>query len=79
MPSFYFATVDQGTACDGIAIELPDIDAARAMAVAFASDLLREIGLNVFSTELEVRVTDEDGLILFTLALMATEAPILRH
>lgn len=76
MPRYHFNVHDGVSLPDEDGYELPDLAAAQRCAVKLSGDLLREHG-ELFWTGEEWRmdVTDERGLILFTLMFVATHAP----
>ncbi|MBU3079469.1 hypothetical protein KOF26_16555 [Sphingomonas sp. XMGL2] len=45
------------------------------MAVQFASELLGACGGDIFEHDLEIRVVDDTGLMLFAITVAAIEAP----
>jgi hypothetical protein len=76
MPRFFF-NVHDGAGhpdCDGT--ELPDIPAARAYAVRYFGDLLRGDPCAFWNgEEWKMEVTDESGLLLFSLHFHGVDAP----
>jgi len=76
MPRYFFNVRDGTTVTDENGTMLPDLAAARKVAVRFAGDLLRDLGREPPADEdWKVEVTDEHGLILFTLLLATLDAP----
>jgi hypothetical protein len=76
MPRFFFQVEgppdDWGT-------ELPDLAAAKCEAVRYAGRLICEEAERFWDTaDFAMTVTDENGLILFSLTLSGTEAPAIR-
>jgi hypothetical protein len=58
-------------------MELPTLDAARAMAVLYSSHSLADDPYLLWqSGTLRVEVTDEDDKVLFTIATQAEDAPV---
>ena len=49
------------------------------MVVSYAGELLKESDGKIYERDLEVRVTDEHGLALYSITVIATEAPIARR
>jgi len=58
-------------------VELPDIAAARREAVRFAGELLIDSEGSFQGEEWVVTVTDDSGLVLFTINVLWTAAPAL--
>ena len=53
--------------------------AAKCQAVIYAGDMLRDVAEHFWDTaDFELTVTDEKGLILFTVRVLGTEAPAIR-
>lgn len=79
MPRFFFKVVDGAERDDPDGAELPDINAAKSEAVKLSGALLRDFGSKFWDhEEWRVEVRDENGLMLFMLQFIATEAPALR-
>ena len=73
---YFFNVRDGTTVIDEDGTVLPDLATARKVAVRFAGDLLRNFGRELPADEdWKVEVTDEHGLILFTLLLASLEVP----
>ena len=73
MPTYYFNIHDGGAAPDPEAHELPDLDAAKRVAIRLSGDLIREMGENFWrGEEWRMEVTDESGAVLFGLRFTAT-------
>lgn len=67
MPRYYFSLANHRPFTDVDGLELPDVEAARAEAIGFASDLMRlEPGRRDWS-DWVVRVTDESQKTVFNL------------
>src|SRR4051812_24927892 len=67
MPRFFFNSEDGEFVADVLGTELPDLEAARAGAIAMAGELLRDTPQQVAADgRLAVTVTDEWGLTVFT-------------
>lgn len=80
MPRFFFHAHDGTTVLDEEGTVLPDLEAARKLAVRFAGDLLRDLGRDLEDGEdWKIDVADEHGLILFTILLAALDAPAVRR
>ncbi|WP_216327745.1 DUF6894 family protein [Sphingomonas quercus] len=75
MPRYNIHTVERGTIQTPETVDLPDRDAVRGMAVQFASELLGACGGDIFEHDLEIRVVDDTGLMLFAITVAAIEAP----
>ncbi len=76
MSLYYFDVRDRAAMPDDTGTELASVADARVQAVQFAGKLLAEKAeefLNGDKWQIEVR--HADGLILFTFAFMATDAP----
>jgi hypothetical protein len=72
MPRFFFDLDDHNDSPDDEGIELPTADAARAEAVRFTGDYLRDHPEVAWDGgELRVRVRDEQGGIVFVIVTLA--------
>ncbi|WP_422396639.1 DUF6894 family protein [Sphingomonas profundi] len=78
MPPFYFHAYEGDEIRDGDGQDLPDICSVRRVAVAYAGDLLKEAGDTLFDHDMRLVVTDGTGLTLFSILIVATEAPSVR-
>ena len=81
MPRFFFHTNNpaEGLVQDDGGAEYPSIHAAKCEAVAYAGRLLCDVAEHFWDTaDFELTVTDEKGLILFTMRVVGTEAPAIR-
>lgn len=75
MPRYFFHVEDGVSHADAEGLELRGIEAAREHAVSYFAELLRDAPGNFWKDEDWVmRVTDETGLIFFTLHFTATIA-----
>ena len=75
MPRYFFHVEDGVSHADAEGLELRGIEAAREHAVSYFAELLRDAPHNFWKDEDWVmRVTDETGLIFFTLHFTATVA-----
>lgn len=82
MPRFYFHTNHpaQGNLQDDEGITLRSIHEAKGQAVAYAGRLLCDVAEKFWDTaDFELTVTDDKGLILFTMRVVGTEAPAIRQ
>ena len=78
MPRYHFQFHDGQAHPDPDGIELPGIEAARTHAVRYFGDLLRtEAGAFGPADEWRMEVSDESGLLLFTLHFLGMNAPAL--
>ncbi len=70
MPRFFFNTNDDIDLCDDEGMELPDLDAARRVAIRYAGELLKESrsGLG-FNETWQLQASDIDHAVLFTIDL----------
>lgn len=75
MPRYFFHVADGQDLPDLQGTMLPGLAAARAEALKYTGTLLREIGEGFWTGEQwTMTVTDEEGLVMFTLMLMAINA-----
>ena len=80
MPRFHFNVHDGTNIPDVEGAELPNLDAARREAVKLSGALLRDHADQFWTGEQwTMDVTDERGLILFSLLFVATNAPSTGH
>lgn len=76
MPRYFFHTADGGRCRDRSGTPLPDDAAARAAAIRFAGDVLSdEPDLLRDGKDFRVEVTDEQGVLLFTIVTQTVDAP----
>lgn len=75
MPLYCYTTTEHDVVRDGTSVLLADLAAARKMATDFTGELLKELDGALFQHALELRVTDDSGLMLFLVTVIATEAP----
>lgn len=75
MQRFYFFVQEGDTQAEGDAVDLENLEAARKESVQFAADMLAEIDGEVFNKDWRVRVTDDTGLNLYEIMVVATIAP----
>ena len=81
MPRFYFHTNNpkEGLVQDDEGLEFPDVHTAKCQAVAYAARLLADTVEHFWDTgDFELTATDDNGLILFTMRVVGTEAPAVR-
>ena len=79
MPRYFFDVDHHSSQPDTEGSEFPDVPAARAAAVRLCGEILREIDGSFWDAPLwQLRVTDHDRRLLFTLTFSAEEhaAPI---
>jgi hypothetical protein len=76
MPRYYFHSADGERDCDQDGTELPDDEAARQAAVAYAGEVLRYGGLSLWEHgQWRVEVTDQEHRLLFTIITVAVDVP----
>lgn len=76
VPRYFFNVNDQ---LDDIGREFPALAQAKCEAVRFAGQMICDAAGNFWdSADLELIVTNEKGLMLFTLRFFGTEAPAVR-
>lgn len=76
MPRYFFHTADGSRARDVDGTELPDHGAARKEAIMFAGSSLRDCpDLLWDGRDFRVEVTDEREMLLFTIIMLAVDAP----
>ena len=79
MPRYHFNAQDGRCYPDEQGLELPDLDAAKAEAIGFLSDLLTEHGEEVWEADgWCITVTDDQNLSLFRLDASAIMSPATR-
>ena len=79
MPKFFFDVTDGAFMPDVVGLELADIDAARAHAIALSVSLLTQYSPRFWKgEEWLIEARDDCGLALFTLCFRAIETPITR-
>ena len=72
MPRYFFATADGTRETDHIGTQLANIAAARVEAIRYAGDVLSDQpGMLWDGEDFRVEVSDETGLVLFTVVTMA--------
>jgi hypothetical protein len=76
MAQYFFKTVDDRHDPDQEATELADLAAARKHAIVFAGQVMHgEPAVLWDGRDFHVEVTDDQGLLLFTLTAYVTNAP----
>lgn len=76
MPTYFFHTADGGRARDPEGIDLPDKNAARKEGIRFAGSLLNhEADVLWGGRDFRVEVTDANDDLLFTVIIVAVDAP----
>lgn len=78
MATYYFSTAEDGNVVEGTQIDLESLGAVRDMAVRYLSDLVRDQGARLFDEQVAMNVTDGDGLLLFTIDIVAIASPAAR-
>jgi hypothetical protein len=74
MPRYFFNIVHQTSQPDTEGSELPDIHAAQSEAVRMCGEMIREFDGKFWATPLwQLRVTNHDQRLLFTLTFSAEE------
>ena len=72
MPRYFFHILHHSSEPDDEGSELADIDAARAAAVQLCGEMIQEIGVSFWQApRWQMRVTDQDQQLLFTLTFSA--------
>ncbi len=82
MPRFYIHTnsPNDGAMSDDDGMEFDSVHEAKCQAVAYAGQLLCDVGAKFWdSADFELTATDENGLILFTMRVIGTQAPMVRQ
>jgi hypothetical protein len=73
---YHFHLEDGGVLEDEEGVELADLDAARCAAVRLLAEVLCDQPERFWTSETcQVTCTDEGGLVLFTVQMVATHAP----
>jgi hypothetical protein len=76
VPKYFFQQTGGPTALDAEGFDLPDLTAARRMAVQTACAMIAQAVEDFCATgEWQMIVTDETGLTLFSLTFFASDAP----
>ena len=81
MPRFFIHTnnpLERGVQ-DDEGVEFASIHEAKCQSVVYAGELLRDVAEKFWDdADFELTVTDENGLILFSMRVVGVEAPALR-
>jgi hypothetical protein len=77
VPRFFFHV--EGSP-DNLGLELPSIAQAKCEAARYAGHLLCDAADSFWATaEFNMQVANETGLVLFTITISGTDAPVIRH
>ena len=82
MARFYFHTnhPSERDIQDDEGFDFPSIQEAKAQAVVYAGQLLCDVREHFWDTgDFELTVSDENGLILFSMRMIGIEAPAIRN
>jgi hypothetical protein len=82
MPRFFIHTNHpaEQSLQDDEGMEFSSIHEAKSQAVVYAGQLLRDVAEHFWDTaDFELTVADDNGLILFTMRVIGTEAPAVRQ
>jgi hypothetical protein len=82
MPRFYVHTNNpiDGDVQDDEGFDFASVHEAKCQAVAYAGRLLCDVAEKFWdNADFKLTVTDESGLILFTMNVIGTEAPAIRQ
>ncbi len=80
MPRYFFHTADGSRARDNEGTELPHQRAARTEAIKFAGAILNNDPDVLWDgRDFRVEVTDDSDLLLFTIIMLAVDAPAARQ
>ncbi|AQR73508.1 DUF6894 family protein [Sphingomonas sp. LM7] len=74
MTRFYFYVQEDGAQGQGESLDLENLHAARKESVKFASEMLAKIDGEVYDKDWRVQVTDDNGLHLYEIIVVATVA-----
>lgn len=78
MPRFYFNVLDGKSGLDALGTNLPDSHTARIEAVRLAGEILRDEAQHIVNyDDWRLEVTDRRGLVLFQMAVLLIESPVL--
>jgi hypothetical protein len=78
VPKFFF-NIANGAIPDRKGIELPDVAAAKIVAVQTGCAIVSQSAAEFLERgEWQMNVTDEEGLVLFSLTFFTTDAPAVR-
>ena len=77
MPRYFFNLRDGAYHPDHDGTELPDLASARAVAVRFSGEILREMSASFWeASEWRLEVCDEEGSVVVVLRFLADERPV---
>ena len=82
MPRFFIHTNNpaEQNLQDNEGMEFADVHEAKCQAVVYAGELLRDAAEKFWDdADFELSVTDENGLILFSMRVIGVEAPAIRQ
>ena len=80
MPRYYFNVHDGRFFSDEVGTELPDLAAARRLAVVASGEAIKDLAEQFWDTsEWRMDVSDEQGKVLFTLRLTSIEPASIRQ
>lgn len=78
MPRFFF-NIDDGLSQDVEGTELPSLEVAKREAVTLAGHLIADSSATFWERRaFNMAITDENGMVLFTLEFVGVEAPAIR-
>lgn len=76
MPKYFFQVAGGSHVLDVDGTELPNASAARIQGIKFAGEILRDMPTLLYETaDLKIDVTDENGLVLFTVLVTTMGSP----
>ena len=76
MPRYFFHVRDGIDSPDLEGTELADLGSARAEALVYAGEIIRNAGMRAeLGEEWRITVTDEAGLMLFVMTFLVAESP----
>lgn len=76
MARYFFNTKDGQSFPDEHGVDLPNIGAARSQAIKVVTEMLPTLAEEFWkSGSLTIEAADEEGLVLFTIDVMANDAP----
>ena len=79
MPRFYFHRTDGTFDPDNEGTDFPDLSTARSEAIRFAAETVRDKPQEVWAGDtFRVEVSDEEGMLLCTIAILGLDAPASR-
>lgn len=78
MPRYHFNTSDGQVVRDPQGFECVDLAEAKQRAVRIAGETLTTLADDLFQTDFHLEVTNDAGLTLFSILVVATEAPAVK-